>query len=165
MRLIALVFQEEGVPVRKIFFLRLMKRAISSFKIKICYNARKGVKMNTHLFPILLVFTLGVFLFSFNSNDMSSLKACIKVFDGGMQANGQHAIRFYNGCPTKVYINACVKDNEGESKLYQSPRSIPKNGNYTIWTFPYVIPSNVEWIAALFNPPIPGLCAKAQVKK
>ena len=102
--------------------------------------------------------------FSFNIGDADSFKSCIKVSDGGMLANGQHAIRFYNGCPSKAYINACVKDRQGNTKLYQSGRLVPTNGNFTIQTFPFVVPSSVDWTAGLFDPQIPGLCAKNDKK-
>ena len=86
---------------------------------------------------------------------------CVKVFDGGMQANGQQLIRFYNGCPERLYINACVRSTEGEIKLYQSGRSIMTNGNFTIYTFPFVSPAQVVWSAGIGGAPIPKLCSSA----
>lgn len=85
--------------------------------------------------------------------------SCVKVFDGGMQGNGQKLIRFYNGCPERLYINACVKSREGEIKLYQSGRSIMTNGNFTLYTFPFVTPSTIQWSAGRTSAAIPPICA------
>lgn len=90
---------------------------------------------------------------------------CVKVYDGGTQLNGQKVIRFYNGCPSSVYINACVVAWGGETKLYTSARSVKTNGNFTIYTFPDVDPRKVQWVADSYVPPVPALCANDKNKK
>lgn len=83
---------------------------------------------------------------------------CVRVSDNGYQSNGQRVIRFYNGCPSKLYINACVVDSKGNSKLYRSGSKISSNGNFTIFTFPDVDPKKVTMTAATSDPGIPAFC-------
>lgn len=83
---------------------------------------------------------------------------CIRVTDGGRQSSGQQVIRFYNGCTEDVYINACVKDDRGDAKLYKSSNRIQPNGNYTIYAAPFVYPRVVQWTSAPFKPAVPELC-------
>ncbi len=86
--------------------------------------------------------------------------ACIKVFDGGTQLNGQQNIRFYNACPDDLYINVCVQDRSNNTKLYQSNRRVDYNGNFTISTFPDQIPRIVTFVAGNNPQAVPPLCAK-----
>lgn len=85
---------------------------------------------------------------------------CVRIFNGGIQSNGQSVLRFYNGCPQRLNFNACVMDTTGAVKLYTSPRTVPTNGNWTIYTFPNVDPAHVDWIASPGTPPTPNLCRK-----
>lgn len=84
---------------------------------------------------------------------------CVRVFDGGRTGNGQNQIRFYNGCPERLYLNVCVLSTDGEKKLYKSGNRIMTNGNYTISTFPFVTPSKVQWTAGSFQAPVPDICS------
>lgn len=107
----------------------------------------------------LLVFAASGYLFLSMSGQppypsQPDFNSCVKVYDAGRQANDQKAIRFYNGCPVDLYFNACVV-SYGETKLYQSPRTVPSNGNWTILTFPNVDPRQVKWNAGEFRVPPP----------
>lgn len=93
--------------------------------------------------------------------EVANYKSCVKVYDGGMQSNAQRVIRFYNGCPVRLYINACVKSREGEVKLYQSGRTVQTNGNFTIYTFPFVEPKTVAYSASPSLAAIPPPCSEA----
>lgn len=84
--------------------------------------------------------------------------ACVKVFDGGTQLNGQQNIRFYNACPDDLYINVCVQDTSGKTKLYPSNRRVDYNGNFTISTFPDQIPRLVTYVAGDSAQATPALC-------
>lgn len=84
---------------------------------------------------------------------------CLQVFDGGMRSNAQREIRFYNGCPERLFINACVTSDRGDNKLYQSGRSIMTNGNFSIYTFPFVTPAAVRWSASRYQAAIPPPCS------
>lgn len=84
--------------------------------------------------------------------------SCVKVYDGGMQGNGQKSIRFYNGCPERLYINACVVASDGETKLYKSGNRIMTNGNFTIYTFPFVTPTSLRWSAGTLAAAAPAPC-------
>lgn len=95
---------------------------------------------------------------SYSFSVATDYSSCIKVFDGGMQSNGQKVIRFYNGCPERLYINACVKARDGEIKLYQSGRTVMTNGNFTLYTFPFVTPSTIQWSAGRSMAGIPPIC-------
>jgi hypothetical protein len=86
---------------------------------------------------------------------------CVKVFNAGQQLNGQTNIRFYNACPERLYINACVLDTNGKVKLYQSGSRVLTNGNFTIMTFPDQIPALVSWTADPYSPIMPDLCKKS----
>lgn len=90
--------------------------------------------------------------------------ACIRVYDGGRQSNGQQIIRFYSTCPQDMYINVCVKDDRGDVKLYKSTTYIKTNGTYTVFTFPNSYPRKVQWTTAAFNPEIPPLCNNERTK-
>lgn len=85
---------------------------------------------------------------------------CLRSFDAGRQANGQRALRIYNGCPERLVINACVLDSDGKTTSYNSGRTVPANGSFNIFLFPGVSPQRVEFTAARTNPPIPALCQK-----
>jgi len=91
-------------------------------------------------------------------NRLPDYSTCIKSYNAGMQSNGQQSIRFYNGCYERLYMNVCVQDSSGETKLYRSGRTVPINGNYTISTFPFVTPKIVAWNAAPYVPTVPDLC-------
>lgn len=93
-------------------------------------------------------------------NLVENYKSCVKVYDGGY-ANSQRVIRFYNGCATDLYMNACVVATSGEVKLYQAPRRIPRNGNWSLYTFPDITPRKIAWNASAFGPPDPNICGKA----
>jgi len=57
-----------------------------------------------------------------------------------------------------MYINACVLDSNGKTKLYQSGSRILTNGSFTIMTFPDQIPVHVTWTADPYEALIPDLC-------
>lgn len=88
----------------------------------------------------------------------STTSGCMRIFDGGSQGNGQQVIRIWNGCGEKVFVNACVLTDDGKTKLYQSGRTVPSNGNYTLYTFPFDRPVKVDIAYAPWNPAIPQLC-------
>jgi hypothetical protein len=85
-------------------------------------------------------------------------RSCVKVFDAGRQMNDQRAIRLYNGCGERLFINVCVIDDQGNPKLYQSGRTVPANGNFNLYTFPGVIPQNLAYTASTSPGSIPGNC-------
>lgn len=97
---------------------------------------------------------------------------CVKVYDNGYQpaqvyntgyqANGQRVIRLYNNCPSKLYINACVVDNAGNTKLYQSAVKVPSHGNFFIYTFPDIDSTKIQLTAMTSEPVVPTLCKRAE---
>ena len=84
---------------------------------------------------------------------------CIQTFNAGQSINGQTNIRFYNACPERMYINVCVLDTSGNTKLYKSGSRVMTNGNFTINTFPDQIPRFVAWTADPIQPlVVPDIC-------
>ncbi len=106
---------------------------------------------------VYLLFALFFFL-PLEASFPSTTSGCMRIFDGGTQANGQQVIRIWNGCGEKMFVNACVLTDDGKTKLYQSGRSVPANGNYTLYTFPFDRPLKVDVAYALWNPSTPPLC-------
>lgn len=92
-------------------------------------------------------------------NNEPDWSQCVKVYDGGKSGNGQTTIRLYNGCPRGLLMNVCVVSTDGEKKLYQSGQYIYSNRNYTIYTFPFVTPSRVQWSASTTQAIVPEICA------
>lgn len=87
--------------------------------------------------------------------------SCMKVTDAGRMGNNQQVIRFYNSCPSRLYINVCVKDDLGDVKLYKSGKYLPTNGFYTIYSFPGVYPRIVQWTSSeTSDVEVPSLCTK-----
>lgn len=85
-------------------------------------------------------------------------ETCVTITGSANQSAGQTAFTFYNSCPERMYINACVADTSGETKLYKSFKSVPVGGNFTIYTFPDMTTDNIQWIAGESDPGIPPLC-------
>lgn len=90
---------------------------------------------------------------------------CIKIYDGGRQANGQQVIRLFNGCAEKMMVNACVLTDNGKTKLYSSGRTIPVAGNFTLYTFPFDRPVKIDATYSPFAPPVPEMCASTSGPK
>jgi len=84
--------------------------------------------------------------------------SCVTLTGSENQPTGQTAFTFYNSCPVRMYINACVADKSGETKLYKSFKSVPAGGNFTIYTFPDMTTDDIQWIAGESDPGIPPLC-------
>lgn len=85
----------------------------------------------------------------------SPFASCVKPTVSG---RGQSSFTFYNSCPQRVFINACVAESPGETKLYRSMQAIPVGGRYTIYTT-NMRPNKIEWLADTVDPGAPGLCA------
>lgn len=111
------------------------------------------------MFYLLLLFFLP--LTAFTSYNVG----CIKIYDGGRQANGQQVIRIFNGCPEKMMVNACVLTDNGKAKLYSSGRTIPVAGNFTLYTFPFDRPVKIDATYSPFAPPVPQMCMSANPSK
>lgn len=91
---------------------------------------------------------------------------CMKIYDGGMQPNGQQVIRIFNGCPEKMMVNACVLTDNGKTKLYSSGRTVPVAGNFTLYTFPFDRPVKIDATYSPFAPPVPQMClSKKSIKE
>lgn len=108
-------------------------------------------------------FCLGFFFSSLAINAESynysvDYSSCVRVSDAGYQSNGQRVIRFYNSCPSRLFINACVLDRKGNTKLYRSGSRVATNGTFTIYTFPDADARKVQMTAATSDPGIPILC-------
>jgi hypothetical protein len=73
---------------------------------------------------------------------------CIKIYDQGQNNQAQNAFRFYNGCGINLFIDVCVRADDGGYKHYSSGRKVPANGNYTIYTFPFVKADEIVWTAS-----------------
>lgn len=83
---------------------------------------------------------------------------CLIVNDSPNRSSNQNSFTFVNNCGTPVYINACIWDSFGETKLYQSGKSIPVGSFYKIYTLPFMKADKLEWTADYKNPEIPKLC-------
>ncbi|CCB86989.1 MULTISPECIES: hypothetical protein [Parachlamydia] len=116
---------------------------------------------SSNFLSFLCFFSLFIIYFPLDSDSKSYLpdySTCIRSYDAGQQLNSQQSIRFFNGCGEDLYINVCILDESGETKLYSSGRTVPSYGNYTISTFPFSSPKKVVLSAAPFSPAVPSLC-------
>lgn len=85
-------------------------------------------------------------------------KQCVSV----AQPN-RNSFSFLNACPERVYINVCVRDIFGNTKLYQSGNRIQVGGRFIINSFYEV--RGISWTADPYNPLIPPPCTHPTLDK
>ncbi len=105
------------------------------------------------MFYLFLLFTLPL-----AASFPSFSSGCMKVYNGGQTGSLQQVVRIFNGCGDRMMVNACVQTNDGKVKLYQSGRTVPVAGNYTL--YPFDDPVRIDIAFAPFNPAIPPMCVK-----
>jgi hypothetical protein len=67
---------------------------------------------------------------------------------------------FYNDCPVRLAINVCMTDVLGKTRLYQSKRTIPLGGRFTVFTLYPVTSGNMSLTASPYAATIPAACEK-----
>lgn len=67
-------------------------------------------------------------------------------------------LRFTNFCQDRVFINVCVRYDNGTSKLYSSGRRIQVGGFMNVFTDPFNRPVDVAIAYGIFDAAIPPPC-------
>lgn len=121
----------------------------------------------TTLCLIFLLFLSNLMMADTNSEyDVSvDYTPCIRVSDAGTQfLTDQRSIKFYNNCSTKLYINACVKDKKGNTKLYRSVSKVSAGGYFNIYTYPDITVKQVTFTAGSYEAGTPANCVNETMK-
>ena len=102
-----------------------------------------------------LIILSSFILFSAQAEEIPK-PSCVVLTKAENQPAG--AFTFLNTCEKRMYINACVADAKGETKLYKSFKAVPNGSNFTIYTSPTVTIDQIHWVAGEIDPGIPPLC-------
>lgn len=86
----------------------------------------------------------------------SCVKAPLAQSYGG---TSRYALRFTNFCPDRVYINVCVKYDDGSAKLYNSGSRIKPAGFMEIYTEPFKRPVDLKVAFGPFMVGVPPPCS------
>jgi hypothetical protein len=108
------------------------------------------------LITILLVFYMSplaaiVGPYLYNPNE------CV-VFQGYTIDHGQFALRFFNNCENRVYVQVCMRDSWGNYEMKKSFQRIPVNGTFNLYSFPGEYPESFVFSSDADDPEFPPQC-------